>query len=434
MKFFRACSRQRIFAGLILLLALSAPSGAQVSNPLSGGGGGGTPPTSTPAPDRLPGTAVEVPDNYLLDTGDVITIEVLRHTEVNRTQRIPADGKVRLPRLLSPVTVREKTCADLITEITGKLVTEGKLVLRPGQVNIYVTEMRMRRIYVQGNIGKTGDYQLQNGWRISELVSVIGSPPQPERVRAKLVNPRRTEPITLNLNAILSNPESPENILLQEGDTLYLEMPRNKRLLVKGEANRGIHELDERFGLRQALIQLGFSATGATGDLRHSFLYRHETPGDPTSPVKKIPVDLYALLTDDSAPDILIQDMDTLDVPVSMRFIYIYGEISAPRKQMLPEDRKTYLVDIMALGPTTGKAKIDDIKIWRMENGKPTVKSYKFGKFLANGDLKQNPEILPQDVVFVPDVKRPDPMGTIWTAWGLYGILSTLIPGVRPPN
>lgn len=433
MKSFRNGSPERMFALVGLVIAIAAPGYAQISNPL--GGGNGTPPPATaPAPDRLPGTAIEVPDNYQLETGDVITIEVLRHGDINRTQRIPADGKLRLPRLLNPVTVRGKTCADLISELTGKLVTEGKLVLRPGQVNVYVTEMRLRRIYVQGNVGRSGDFPLQNGWRISELMSVVGSPAQPERVRAKLVSPRRPEAITLNLSAILNNPESSENIVLQEGDTLSLEMPRSKRFFIKGEANRGMHELDERFGLRQALIQLGYTTNGATGDLRHSFLYRHETPGDPNSPVKKIPVDLYTLLADDSTPEIPLQDMDTLDVPISTRFVYIFGEIGAPKRFYLPEDRPTYLVDIMALGGTTGRAKIDDIKIWRVKDNKMVSESYKFGKFLANGDAKQNPEIKPQDMIVVPDVKRADPVSTVWTAWGIYNILGALVPGLRPPR
>ena len=86
----------------------------------------------------------------------------------------------------------------------------------------------------------------------------------------------------------------------------------------------------------------------------------------------------------------------------------------------------------MSMGDTTGKAKIDDIKIWREENGKRVQHTYKFGKYLANADTKQNPEILPGDIIFVPDVKRSDPIGNIWTAWGFYGILQTIVPGVRP--
>jgi protein involved in polysaccharide export with SLBB domain len=418
---------------LLLCMTLIAPAAVSTTWAQTSNSPGETPPPVSSS-ERLPGTAIEVPDNYRLDTGDVILIDVLRHGDVSRTIRIPADGLVRLPRLAGPLSVRGKTCNQLIEEISGKLVNEGKLVLRPGQVNVSVTEMRMRRVYVRGNAGRTGEFDLKNGWRITELMAIIGTPAQPERVKARLLNPERPEPVTVNLSGALADPDSADNIALKEGDTLVLEQPRNKRFFVKGEGPRGMHELDERFGLRQTLIQLGFSPVNATGDLRNAYLYTHSVPGDPNSPQERKKVDLFALLTNDAVPEVPLSDMDTLEITPSQKFIYIYGEIAAPRKYYLPEDRPTFLVDVMALGGTSGRAKIDEIKIWRLENGKPAVKSYKFGKFLANGDQKQNPEIQPQDVVFVPEIRRLDPVSSIWTAFGLYNLLGTFVPGIRPPQ
>src|SRR5690242_840365 len=93
------------------LLLLPPTARAQVSTPLAGGDG--KPGATTgPAPDRLPSAALDVPDDYRLDTGDVIAVEVLRHTDVSRTLRIPADGMVRLPRLTTPIPARGRTCAE----------------------------------------------------------------------------------------------------------------------------------------------------------------------------------------------------------------------------------------------------------------------------------------------------------------------------------
>jgi protein involved in polysaccharide export with SLBB domain len=374
---------------------------------------------------------ISVPDDYRVDTGDLLQIDVTRHNDVTRTVRLLADAKIRLPRLTQPIAARGKTCAELVTDITKQLTAEGKLVLRPGQVSVSVLEMRVRRIFVRGNAGRSGDFDLKNGWRVTELYSVIGGVTNPERVSARILNPLRPAPVSLNLNAALTNPDSPDNLLLMEGDTLNLEMPHAKRLFIKGEGPRGTHELDERFGLRQALVQIGYTTNGATGDLRNAFLLRHTVAGDPRSPEERIPVNLYSLLTDDSSPDIPLQDLDTLTIPMSERFVYLYGEINAPRKFYLREDQPTYLIDIMGMGGTTARAKIDDVKIMRMVDGKPVIRSYKFGKFLSNGDLKQNPEILAKDVVMVPDVKRPDYISSVWQAWGLYGIVQAIVPGAR---
>jgi protein involved in polysaccharide export with SLBB domain len=409
-----------------------SPVQAQVSEPLKGGE---NPPAKQvvvqpAAPTRE--TPAEVGDDYRLDVGDLIAIDVRRHEAVSRTVKIPADGRIRLPRLMSAIEAKGKTCAELAELLTQKLTEEGKLVLRPGQVTVNVAEMRIRRIYVRGNSGRSGDFDLKPGWRITELMAVIGGVPNPERIKAQLLNPNRPKPVNIDLVSALDNPDSAQNLPLQEGDTLTLDLPRNKRFYIKGEGPRGLYELDERFGLRQALIQVGFNTNGATGDLRHALLIRRSIPGDPNSEPVRIPVDLYALLTKPEAEEIPLEDMDTLEIPVSTRFIYIFGQTSAPKRFVLPEDRKTFLVDLMALGDTSPRAKIDDIKIWRVVDGKRVQQTYKFGKYLADGDLKQNPEILDGDLVFVPDVKRADPVSTVWTAWGFYGILSTFIPGIRP--
>lgn len=422
-------------SGICAVLALVlAPASAQVSGPLGGTPGAGKP--AQGAPQETPITTApapaDVPADYKLDIGDMISVDVRRHESVSRMQRIPADGNIRLPRLQNPIPARDKTCSELADLIAERLQSEGKLVIRPGQVSVIVSEMRVRRIYVRGNAGRNGDYDLKPGWRITELVAVSGGVTNPDRITARLFNPARPAPLKINLMGALDNPASADNVSLVEGDTLTIELPRNKRFYVKGEAPRGMYELDERFGLRQALVQIGFTTNNSAGDMKHAILIRHATPGDPNSEEVRVPVDVYALMTDPQAKDIPLQDLDTLEVPVSTRFVYVYGQTSIPKRILLQEDRKTYLMDIMSMGDTSGRARIDDIKVWRGEGENKKQMTFKFGKYLANGDAKQNPEIFPGDIIYVPDVKRVDPVGTVWTAWGLYGIISTLMPGIRP--
>jgi len=71
------------------------------------------------------------------------------------------------------------------------------------------------------------------------------------------------------------------------------------------------------------------------------------------------------------------------------------------------------------------------VKVYRQVAGVQSVKEYDFGKFLGKGDMKQNPEILPQDMVIVPATKRVDVINSIWTGWGLFNIIQALVPGAR---
>lgn len=360
----------------------------------------------------LPSAPLSVPTDYKLDTDDVVQIEVDRHGYLNRAVRVPIDGALRMPRLLTPVPVRGLTCAELATKLTEALQKEGKLRLRPGQVQVALVGTRIRRIYVRGNATWGRDLDLKNGWRVTELLTLLGGIPQPDRITVRLLNPNRPAPLTLDIAGILKSPDHPQNILLMEGDTLTMDQPLRKRLFIKGEGPRGLHEIDERFGVRAVLTQFGYTVTNASGDLRHVLLKRKSIPGDVSSPETTTKLDLYALLTDETIPEVPLQDLDTLEIPASLDFVYVWGELGGSRKYPIPQDRKMYLQDVMAnASVTTGQARIGAIKIARLgPDGKYTLLGeFDWGKYLKDFKPERNPEIKPQDLVYVPSVRHADP-------------------------
>ncbi|WP_309711344.1 polysaccharide biosynthesis/export family protein [Armatimonas sp.] len=371
-----------------------------------------------PVPVSAPTTTapLNVPTDYKLDTDDVLQIEVDRHSYLNRAVRIPVDGALRLPRLLTPIPVRGLTCADVVEKLTEALEKEGKLRLRKGQVQVALAGIRMRRIYIRGNATFGRDLDLRNGWRVTELLTILGGIPQPDRITVRLLNPARPAPLTLDITGILKNPDHPQNVFLLEGDTLTMDQPLRKRLFIKGEGPRGLHEIDERFGLRAVLAQFGYSVVNASGDLHHVILKRKTIPGEINSPETTQKLDLYALLTDETIPEIPLQDLDTLEIPLSLDFVYVWGELGGSRKYPLPQDRKTYLQDIMANASiTTGQARIGAIKIARLgPDGKYTLLGeFDWGKYLKDFKPERNPEIKPQDLVYVPSVRHADPSTVI---------------------
>lgn len=414
--------------------ASPVPPAAVSSAPLSQSATVGTLPAADPNVTPTPRSTPLEP-NYQLDTGDTIAVRVARHNDVTGTFLIAADGLLTLPRMREPIQTRGRTCAELASMLRASLSHELKL--RPNQIVVTVVAPRVRRIFVRGTATRGGDFDMKNGWRVSELVAVVGGVPQADRVRAQIFNPRRPAKVNIKLTDALEKPDaSPENAVLMEGDTLTLDLPNNKRLFVEGEAPRGKHELDERFGLRRALSQIGFTTTNATGSLRTARLVRSKIPGDESSEKITTTVDLFELMTNEDAPDIPLQDNDTLVVPRSTRWIYVMGEVTGgPRQWFMPEERKTFLLDVMTTsGFTTTNARIGKIQVGRpkqlnVPNPDYDIKTYDYGKFLRNGEAKDNPEILPQDVILIPNVKRPD-IGGMWTLFGLRNLLKTFVPFV----
>ncbi len=418
-------------------LVLSAPVAvfAQVSAPLGGGDGV---PVAAPVPVVPSATAVQTTPvtadiaTYRLDTGDTISVVIDRHADVSRTVPLLADASVLLPRMDREIAARGMTCAELTHAISRSLNNPRTFVLKPGQVTVTLVGQRVRRVFVRGNAVHGADFDLKNGWRVTELIAVMGGVPQPDRVHVLLTNPARPAPISVDLAAALGSQGSPANIALREGDTLVVDGPRAKYLFVKGEGPRGRQEIDERYTLKQALVSLGVTHNNATGELRKATLTRHVVPGDVTSPTATEGVDLVEVLTN-PAVDHDLKDNDTVEIPLSLRFYYVWGELGGARKRYLPEDRKTFLVDVMSdSGNTTpGQAKIGSIQILRgTEQSKQMVVTCDYGKFLRTGNAKYNPEILPNDMVIVPNVKRVDPISTIWTGFGLYNIMKSFVPGL----
>ncbi|MBC8135445.1 MAG: hypothetical protein H8F28_06100 [Fibrella sp.] len=421
------------FCGVALLLSVPGAIFAQVSAPLGGTDGTPSAPISAAPSDAITPSPITADiSTYRLDTGDSVLVNIDRHTDISRTVPLLADASVVLPRMDKAIFARGLTCAELAEAIRKSLNNPRAFVLKPGQVTVSLAVQRVRRVFVRGSAVRGADYDLKNGWRVTELVALIGTIPQTDRVKVTLTNPRRPAPVTVDLAAALGSEASPENVPLMEGDTLVVEGPRNKFLFIKGEGPRGKQEIDERYTLKQALVQLAVTHNNATGELRKARLYRHTVPGDVTSPTTVENVDLVEVLTN-PAVDHDLKDNDTLEIPLSLRQYSVWGELGGMRRRTLPEDRKTYLHDVMAdSGSTTaGQAKIGAVTILRGgEQSRSEVLRYDYGKFLKTGEAKYNPEIQPNDIVFVPNVKRTDPVNTIWTGFGLYNLAKTFIPGL----
>lgn len=387
-----------------------------------------TSPFVTPSvPAGTPDALLSIPADYRLDIGDSVRVDVPAPWNISSTVAIPVDGKVRLPKLKAPVETRGLTCSELAEALRRGWSWQYRI--RPGQVSVAVAAMRPRRITVQGNAGRNGETELKPGWRITNLVSSMSGTQNPERLTVTITNPRRPQPVTVDLPAAQADANGPANVALLEGDTVSIMQPRSVRLMIQGEGPMGLYEVDERQGLRYILTQLKYNITNTTGDTRGAYIIRKEKPGDPQSDEHHIPVNLYAVVNGD-AREMPVQDMDLLFIPPTTRYVLLFGEINGRGKIQLPEHKKTYLADIIAGagGGIRGVSALNRIVIHRpLPGGVIKTTEVDFTRYERRNDPAANPEILSGDTIAVPHVKQQG-LSQVLNNLGMYQLLKSLIP------
>ncbi len=154
------------------------------------------------------------------------------------------------------------------------------------------------------------------------------------------------------------------------------------------------------------LLSRGGSVNPDRADLRRATLSRAGSR-------EVIPIDLNAMLyRNDLSQNYEIEDGDTLWVPEGLENrINITGAIQQPGTY--PYKEPMYLSDIVgqARGPVANRAKMSEVLIIRRKPGTTDqlirIKS-NYVNFIRKGDIAQNVQLMPGDVIFVPETKTPD--------------------------
>ncbi len=166
--------------------------------------------------DPTAATAPVDPSSYKIGPEDVLMVRVWREPEVSAAVIVRPDGRVTLP-LIGEVQAGGKTPADL-----GKLVTEklSEFLNRP-EVMVAVQEVRSKKYYITGQVGKTGAFPLVVPTTVLEALSQAGGFQQWAK-RKKIMILRGAERIKFNYNDVVKGKNLDQNIYLQNGDHIVV--------------------------------------------------------------------------------------------------------------------------------------------------------------------------------------------------------------------
>lgn len=157
---------------------------------------------------------------YKIGAQDVIRIDVWREDQLTRTVPVRPDGKITLP-LLNDVQAAGLTPMELAGNIREEL---KKFVTNP-QVTVSVTEINSRRIYVNGEVNKSGAFQLLPHMTVLQALS--GSGGFTAFARIKNIYVLRNENgksvrIPFNYKEAIKGKNPEQNIELQPGDVVVV--------------------------------------------------------------------------------------------------------------------------------------------------------------------------------------------------------------------
>jgi polysaccharide export outer membrane protein len=275
-------------------------------------------PTFVPPVTSEPIVAVKTvprPDPLLIP-GDLLTIIVFRQPDLQLEVRIPQDGRISFP-LIGSVEAAGRTQADLESVIRQRL---EKDFLREASVTVTVKEYAKRRVYIVGGVAKPDGYEIAPNSRITVLQVIAAAGGFTDRAYKEYVQivrrrgPSEREVIRISLvevEKLIAKGQAEADLELWPDDLVVI--PSAIRVAyVLGAVNKpGNIDVpnDARITVSMAVSQAGsytkFASTGRVQVLRHT----------PSGEVKKISVDLDAVLDGKLDQDVLLLPGDVVWVP-----------------------------------------------------------------------------------------------------------------------
>ena len=165
--------------------------------------------------------------DYIMCPGDVLQVIVYGHEDLSTPMTAGAttspyvvrpDGKVSFP-LIGDVDVTGKTVAQFREELANRF---SQYLVTPS-ISVNVMKLGTTRVYVLGEIKRPGLYELEKSHKVIDaLAKAEGFTEKSGKKNVFLVRAGSTEVEKLNINNFLTKGDHKGNVVLNEGDCLYL--------------------------------------------------------------------------------------------------------------------------------------------------------------------------------------------------------------------
>jgi polysaccharide biosynthesis/export protein len=158
-------------------------------------------------------------EEYILQPGDVISVNVVEHAEFSGRHKIRPDGRINYP-VIGELDVASLSCAQLVKIMQGRLAP----YINNPVVSIAIEAYYANKIFVIGDVNHAGEFEIYEPIDVVKAVAMCGGL---RKTKAKTIKIIRGDGTVVTVNAQnlfegrLSKRES-DKYLLYPGDTMYV--------------------------------------------------------------------------------------------------------------------------------------------------------------------------------------------------------------------
>lgn len=167
-------------------------------------------------------------ESYIMSPGDRLMITITGYEEyssktadVNSAYVVRPDGMLSFP-LIGHIDTTGKT----VEEFTGELISRLRDYLVNPDVSVNLIQLGTTRVFVLGEVNKPGLYELTKSHRVVDAIGAAnGFTKDAAKKKVYLVHYGQTAkdaPTKVNFNNYLTKGDLTQNVVLKEGDCLYL--------------------------------------------------------------------------------------------------------------------------------------------------------------------------------------------------------------------
>ena len=173
-------------------------------------------------------TNVAAAAEYIMTPGDQLQIYVLGHPDISSTRAnydsaytVRPDGKMNFP-LVGEIDVNGLTVYEFTQLLTKEL---SEYIINP-KITVNVAKLGTTRIFVMGEVSKQGMYELTKSHRVLDALGAAGGFTQKAAKKdiylVRNVGTPEENVQKINILNYMKKGDISQNVVLQEGDCLYL--------------------------------------------------------------------------------------------------------------------------------------------------------------------------------------------------------------------